>query len=152
MAAGDFCGKRGVVLALGGAPVNGGAEGLGGRGSEGTFETLGIGLVTAVDQAGGAADVGVGSSWPVVLIGNVVAAEIFGRGVGLIFEESGLSGRGGRLIRRVSRLGSGSAESAIIVPFYSYFGKCSIAKFAIVTYLWFYTALLAKKRGFFIKF
>ena len=26
---GDFCGKRGVVLALGGEPVNGGAEGFG---------------------------------------------------------------------------------------------------------------------------
>src|SRR5260221_7289931 len=85
MAAGDFCGKRGVVSKFGCAPDNGGAEGLGGRDPEGGFETLGIGLVIAVDQAGGAEEAGVGTKWPVALMGNVVAAEIFGRGVGLIF-------------------------------------------------------------------
>jgi hypothetical protein len=49
---GPFCGKRGVVLALGGAPVEGGAEGRAGSDPEGGFVTLGIGLVTAVAQAG----------------------------------------------------------------------------------------------------
>lgn len=101
---------------------------------------VGIGLVTAVDQAGGELVVGTGSNCVEVLIGIVVAAEILGRGVaGVIFDEDGLRGRGGRLMRSVSRLGafgSEPAESAIIMPFYSYFGKCSMAKFAIVTYLW----------------
>jgi hypothetical protein len=85
---------------------------------------LGIGLVTAVDQAGGTFETGtgVGSSWLDVCIGSVLAAETFGRGVGfgLIFDEAGLSGRGGRLMRSVSRFGalgsepSGLSESAII--------------------------------------
>lgn len=96
--------------------------------------TEGIGLVTAVAQAAGI------SIWLDALIGSVVAAEIFGRTAGTILVEAGFSGRGGRLMRSVSRLGAfgsepGVAESAIIVPFYSYFGKCSMAKFAIVTYL-----------------
>jgi hypothetical protein len=54
-----------------------------------------------VDHAGGTVGTGVGSGVPV--IGKVVAAEIFGRGV--IFVEAGLSGRGGRLMRNVSRCG-----------------------------------------------
>ncbi len=63
---GGFCGKSGVVLALEGAPVSGGAEGFGGVawGVTGAvcFVMLGIGLVTAVDQAGGADVTGAGSS------------------------------------------------------------------------------------------
>lgn len=154
---GDFCGKSGVVLALGGAPVMGGAEGLGAGGggstAEGGREMLGIGLVTAVDQAGGADETGTGSRLALGLMGRVLAAETFGRGVGTIFVESGLRGRGGRLIRSVSRSGAfgsepGSAESAIISPFYSYFGKCSMAKFAIVTYLWFYMVCQVEIRAF----
>jgi hypothetical protein len=62
---GLFCGKRGVVFAVGGEPVRGGAEGLGG-GWEGAlggvFERLGMGLVTAVDQAGGTFVAGTGSN------------------------------------------------------------------------------------------
>jgi len=138
-----FCGKRGVVFALAGAPVSGGAEGRGGSCVTGvvSFDMLGIGLVTAVDQAGGRLLAGAGSNWPEVLIGSVEAADTLGRGVGVIFDVAGLSGRGGRLMRKVSRLGafgsepSGAAESAIIRRFYSYSGKCSMAKFAIVTYL-----------------
>ncbi len=141
---GDFGGKRGVVFALGGEPVNGGAEGLGGCGvslGAGVFEMLGIGLVTAVDQAGGVLETGAGTNWPELLIGNVVAPETLGRGVGVILPVAGRSGRGGRLMRSVSRLGafgsllSGVGVSAIIFPFYSYFGKCSMVKFAILTYL-----------------
>lgn len=88
-----------------------------------SFATLGMGLVTAVDHAGGTLVTGVGSNWLDVVIGSVVAAETFGRGVGVIFVEAGLSGRGGRLMRRVSRLGafgsvpSGVAGSAISVLF-----------------------------------
>jgi hypothetical protein len=62
---GGFCGKRGVVFALDGAPVKGGAAGCGTAGGvslEVIFEMLGIGLVTAVDQAGGTFDTGAGSS------------------------------------------------------------------------------------------
>jgi hypothetical protein len=132
---GDFGGKRGVVFDPAGAPVIGGARGLEGDWLGGVFEMLGIGFVTAVDQAGGALVAGTCSIWPAGRMGIVVAAEILGRGVGVIFAEAGLSGRGGRLMRSVSRLGalgsgllSGVAESAIICPFYSYFGKCSIAK------------------------
>jgi len=121
-----FCGKRGVVFALAGDPVRGGAEGFGGGSGvtlEVCFEMLGIGLVTAVDQAGGTFVAGTGSNWLEDCMGSVVAADTFGRGVGVIFAEAGLSGRGGRLIRRVSRLGafgsdpSGVAESAIFVLF-----------------------------------
>jgi hypothetical protein len=126
---GGFCGKRGVVFALGGAPVTGGAEGLGGTWGGalggGVLEILGIGLVTAVDQAGGTFETGtgVGSNWLDVCIGSVLAAETFGRGVGVIFADAGLRGRGGRLMRSVSRFGalgsepSGLAESAIIYVF-----------------------------------
>jgi hypothetical protein len=76
-----------------------------------------------------------------VFKGNVVAAEILGRAAGAIFVDAGLSGRGGKLIRNVSRFGAlgsgpGVPDSAIIISFYSYFGKSSMAKFAIVTYLW----------------
>jgi len=134
-----FSGKRGFVLACGGEPVSGGATGLWGMAPEGGRETLGIGLVTAVDQAG--VPGGVGSRELDVFKGNVVAAEILGRAAGTILVDAGLSGRGGRLIRSVSRFGAfgsepGEAESAIIISFYSYFGKSSMAKFAIVTYLW----------------
>jgi len=123
---GFFCGKRGVVFALAGAPVRGGAEGFGGGGGvlvKETFAALGIGLVTAVDQAGGTFEVGAGSNWFEVVIGSVDAAETFGRVVGAIFADAGLRGRGGRLMRRVSRLGgfgsepSGIAESAIFIVF-----------------------------------
>jgi hypothetical protein len=132
-------------LELDGEPVIGGAMGFGGeeaREPEGGLEMLGIGLVTAVDQAGGALETGTGSIWIGAFIGNVVAAEMFGLAgtLVLIFVEEGLAGRGGRLMRRVSRFGAfgsaGLAGSAIIILFYSYFGKCSMAKFAIVTYLW----------------
>jgi hypothetical protein len=88
-----------------------------------SFETLGMGLVTAVDQAGGTFETGAGSNWFDVLIGSVVAAETLGRGVGVIFPDAGLRGRGGRLMRSVSRFGafgsdpSGVAESAISVLF-----------------------------------
>jgi hypothetical protein len=111
-----FCGKRGVVFALGGAPVSGGADGRGGaaatgvaRGALGGFEMLGIGFVTAVDQAGGTFVTGTGSIWPEVFIGRVLAAETFGRGV-VIFEEAGFRGRGGRLMRSVSRFGAFGSE------------------------------------------
>lgn len=62
---------------------------------------LGMGLVTAVDQAGGRLAAGTGSNCPEVFIGSVVAAETLGRGVVVIFEDAGRRGRGGRLIRRV---------------------------------------------------
>ena len=110
---GFFCGKRGVVFALAGEPVMGGAEGLGGGGGvtfAESFEELGMGLVTAVDQAGGTFETGVGSNWPEVFIGIVDAAETFGRGGDVIFADAGLRGRGGRLMRRVSRLGAFGSE------------------------------------------
>jgi hypothetical protein len=115
-----------VVFAVAGAPVSGGAMGLGGGVCVrlgGSFATLGIGLVTAVDQAGGVLVAGAGSRLPEVRMGSVVAPEMLGRGVGVIFAEAGLSGRGGRLMRRVSRFGAfgsepaGVAESAIMVLF-----------------------------------
>ena len=141
-AGGLLTGKRGVVLAVGGAPVRGGAAGRGGIASLGGgvafAEMLGIGLVTAVDQAGGTLLTGAGSSWLDVCIGSVVAAETFGRGVGAIFPVAGFSGRGGRLIRSVSRFGAfgslpSGVESAIIMRFYTNSLKCSMAKFAIAT-------------------
>jgi hypothetical protein len=105
----------------------GGAEGFGGTGggvaAGGGFTMLGIGLVTAVDHAGGTLVTGAGSNWPEVLIGNVLAPETFGRGAGVIFVLAGRSGRGGRLMRNVSRFGAfgsepcGLAESAIISLF-----------------------------------
>ena len=140
--AGGLTGKRGVVFAVGGAPVRGGAAGRGGiaslGGGVGFAEMLGIGLVTAVDHAGGTLLTGAGSSWLEVCIGRVVAAETFGLGVGVIFPVAGFNGRGGRLMRSVSRLGAfgslpSGVESAIIMCFYSYFLKCSTAKFAIIT-------------------
>jgi hypothetical protein len=104
-----FCGKRGFVFALAGEPVRGGAEGFGGGWGvtlEESFEALGMGLVTAVDQAGGTFVTGASSNWPEVVIGSVDGAETFGRGAGVIFADAGLRGRGGRLMRRVSRLGA----------------------------------------------
>ncbi len=136
-----FCGKSGVVLAAGGEPVKGGAAGRGcGRDTEGGRDTLGIGFVTAVDQAGGTFCTGAGVIFGLVLIGSVVAAEMLGRLA--VWAVSGLSGRGGKLIRSVWRLGAfgsalpgpwGLAESAIFNAFYSYFGKYSMAKLVIVT-------------------
>ena len=87
---GGLGGKRGVVFAVGGAPVSGGADGRAAGVSAGTgdgvdFAMVGIGLVTAVDQAGGALVTGVGTNWPEVFIGKVVAADTLGRGVGVIF-------------------------------------------------------------------
>ena len=84
--AGFFCGKSGVVLVPAGDPVMGGAEGLGGDGVESGFPGA--------------------SNWPDTFMGSVVAAEILGRCAGAIFVEAGLSGLGGKLIRRVSRLGA----------------------------------------------
>jgi len=87
----------------------GGAAGLGGVSGvtlELILEMLGIGLVTAVDQAGGTFEGGVGSNCPEVFKGRVVAAEMLGRGVGVIFAVAGLRGRGGRLMRSVSRFGA----------------------------------------------
>ncbi len=142
---GGLGGKSGVVFAVAGAPVSGGAAGRAagasvgaGGGGVGDFEMVGIGLVTAVDQAGGTLVAGAGSSCVEVCIGSVVAADTFGRGVGVIFPVAGLSGRGGRLMRSVSRFGAfgslpSGVASAIIMCFYSYFLKCSMAKFAIVT-------------------
>jgi hypothetical protein len=128
---GSFCGKSGVVLAAGGEPVNGGAAGRAwGSAIDGGRETFGMGLVTAVDQAGGTFWTGAGVRLAPVLIGSVVAAEMLGRPA--IWAEVGLSGRGGRLIRNVWRFGAfgsllsgpvGSAGSAILVAFYSLFRK-----------------------------
>jgi hypothetical protein len=96
-----------------------------GGGGAGVLAMLGIGLVTAVDQAGGTLVAGAGSNWLDVFIGSVVAAETLGRGVGVIFPVAGLSGRGGRLMRSVSRFGAlgsfpSGVASAIIICFYSY--------------------------------
>jgi hypothetical protein len=102
---------------------------------------LGIGLVTAVDHAGGTLETGAGVISDVPLAGDCGVLTIVARGAGVIRAEAGFSGRGGRLMRSVSRLGafgsepSGLAGSAIDILFYSYSGKCSMAKFAIVTYL-----------------
>jgi hypothetical protein len=110
------------------APVTGGAADFGTMGGgacvevgggvrlvEGGREMLPIGFVTAVDQAGGTletgADVAPGARIA-GFIGMVVAAETFGR-FG-IADATGLSGRGGRLMRRVSRFGgfkSGFSDS-----------------------------------------
>ncbi len=60
-----------------------------------------IGWVTAVDQAGGIFCEPAELSWLEVLIGSV-AEEPSGRGPSCV--ESGLSGRGGRVTRKVSRL------------------------------------------------
>jgi hypothetical protein len=121
------CGKSGVVLAAGGAPVSGGAAGRCGTGGgdcteaagagamepDGGREMLAIGLVTAVDQAGGTLEMGAGvvpgGRMAAGFIGRVVAAEIFGRGG--IELEAGLSGRGGKLMRSVSRFGGFSGFS-----------------------------------------
>jgi hypothetical protein len=90
---------------------------------EESFETLGMGLVTAVDQAGGTFTTGTGSNWLELFIGSVVAAETLGRGVGVIFADAGLRGRGGRLMRRVSRFGafgsdSGEVAESAIIPLF----------------------------------
>jgi hypothetical protein len=130
---GLFCGKSGVVLACGGAPVKAGAAGrcgFGGSWPEGGREMVGIGLVTAAAQAGGTpglgvAGTGVGSKRGAPSIGSVVAADTFGRGVILV--EAGFNGLGGRLMRRVSRLGELGSEpsgrSAMISLFIVISGK-----------------------------
>jgi hypothetical protein len=151
-----FGGKSGVVFAPAGAPVSGGATGRGaGRSPEGggVRAIVGIGFVTAVDQAGGTFVAGAGSNWPEVCIGSVVAAETLGRGVGVIFPVAGFNGLGGRLMRKVSRLGAEGSlpsglDSAIFMRFYSYLIKCSIAKFAIVTVLSLYLARPCQRLGF----
>jgi len=106
-------------LACGGAPVNGGAEGFCVNVPDGGRRELGIGFVTAVDHAGVPPVWGVGSREVEALIGNVVAAEMLGRGAGTILVDAGFSGRGGRLMRNVSRFGAfgSGAESAIIFLF-----------------------------------
>jgi hypothetical protein len=93
------------------------------------LETLGMGLVTAVAQAGGTLAAGTGSNWPDVCMGSVLAAETFGRGGGVILADAGLRGLGGRLMRRVSRFGAfgsdpcGVGASAIFVLFIVIPGK-----------------------------
>jgi hypothetical protein len=102
-------GKRGVVFVLLGEPVRGGAEGLGGAGGvrlEESFKAVGMGLVTAVDQAGGTFVTGAGSNWPEVPIEGLATTGAFGFGGGVISVDGGLTGLGGRLMRRVSRLGA----------------------------------------------
>jgi len=99
-------------------------------------EMLGIGAVTAVDQAGGALVMGAGSSCADLLMGTV--AVISGRGVGVILPVAGRRGRGGRLMRSVSRFGAlgslpSGVDSAIIMRFYRKFLICSMAKFAMAT-------------------
>jgi len=116
-----------VVWTFAGEPVTGGALGMGGgmglagMEPEGGRVILGMGLVTAVDQAGGTDGAGAGVM-PEASMGIVVAAEIFGRGV--IEVEAGLSGRGGRLMRNVWRFGAlgsfpagGGTESAMMCLF-----------------------------------
>jgi collagen type I alpha len=136
-ASGLRCGKSGVVFAAGGAPVSGGAAGLWGGSAvgagamepDGGRETVLIGLVTAVDHAGGTLEIGAGvipgERIAAGFIGRVVAAEIFGRGAGMVVE-AGLSGRGGNAMRRVSRFGGfcsgfsdsgGLPASAMVVVF-----------------------------------
>jgi hypothetical protein len=72
-----------------------------------------IGLVTAVDQAGGTLEAGAGVTpggrIAAGFMGSVVAAETFGRGGG-VDVTTGLSGRGGRLMRSVSRCGGFDSE------------------------------------------
>jgi hypothetical protein len=88
-----------------------------------------IGFVTAVDQAGGTLEIGAGVTpggrIAAGFIGRVVAAEMFGRAAGMVVE-AGLSGRGGKAMRRVSRFGGlcsvfsdsgGLPASAMVVVF-----------------------------------
>lgn len=101
-----FCGygKRGMVFGAG--EPTGGADGADPGSVPEVGRVAGIGLVTAVDQAGGTLVGGTGFGPN----GKVVAPETGGRGVkGLV----GFAGLGGRLIRKVSRLGlfgSGTPE------------------------------------------
>lgn len=112
-------GKSAFVFDAEGDPVTGGAAGLaawerepeGGRIEFG----FGIGVVMAVDHVGMPVVVWEGGVGTRPWRGSVVAAEILGLGV--IFVEAGFKGRGGRLIRNVSRLGAfgsrgGTVESA----------------------------------------
>jgi hypothetical protein len=86
----------------------------------------------------------------------VVAPEILGRGE--ICVAVGLGGRGGRLMRRVSRLGGGEAspsgvglaESAISRAFYRYFRKYSMVKLPM-TMSFCFGALLRKNNRTFDK-
>jgi hypothetical protein len=101
---GFFFGKSGVVFAAAEDPVRGGAaERVLVSGGDGVRVMLGIGLVTAVDHEGGRVWTGAGTRFGEVLIGSVVAAETLGRGVTWL--ETGFSGRGGKLTRKVSRFG-----------------------------------------------
>jgi hypothetical protein len=114
------CGKSGVVFAAGGEPVSGGAAAFFGGSAvggdeidpDGGREIMLIGFVTAVDQAGGTLETGAGVApggrIAAGFIGSVVAAEIFGRGAGVVVA-AGLSGRGGNAMRRVSRFGGFSS-------------------------------------------
>ena len=98
------CGKRGVVFAAAtgglesepGGAMEPGSVPVGGR------LRLPIGFVTAVDHAGGTLWTGAGVMLGVVPSGKVVAPETLGRAVN---GAEGLAGRGGRLMRSVSRLG-----------------------------------------------
>jgi hypothetical protein len=129
-ALGRACAASGGADGAGATTGAGVATGVGTGGKLGGVPTLlmlGIGLVTAVDHAGGTLLGATGSSWPPDgggCIGRVVAPEIFGRGVGTIRAVAGFKGRGGRLMRNVSRLGAfGSLppalDSAIVRRFYS---------------------------------
>ncbi len=139
-ASGLRTGKSGVVFAAGGDPVTVGAGGLfGGSAPEGWRKEdaagavgpaamepgagraiLLIGLVTAVDQAGGTLEIGAGVApggrIAAGFMGNVVAAETFGRGGG-VEVTTGFRGLGGRLMRRVSRFGGFDSELSESVEF-----------------------------------
>jgi len=135
-ASGLRCGKSGVVFAAGGDPVSCGAAALRGACSaagamepDGGLAILLIGFVTAVDQAGGTLEMGAGVTpggrIAAGFIGRVVAAEMFGRCAGVVVA-AGLSGRGGKAMRRVSRFGGfcsglsdsgGLPASAMVVVF-----------------------------------
>ncbi len=127
-----FGGNSGIVLAAG-AP--GGLVDLEApSGPEAGRVRLGIGFVTAVDQAGGTFWTGAGVWLGLDPSGSVVAPDTLGRTE--IWVAVGLAGRGGRLMRRVSRFGGGEAspsgvglaESAISRAFYRYFRKYSMGK------------------------
>ena len=133
----DFCGKRGIVFAAGAPAAAAGREAP--SGPDAGRVRLGIGFVTAADQAGGTFWTGAGVKFAFGPSGSVVAPETLGRGESCV--AVGLAGRGGRLMRRVSRFGGGelepsgvgSAGSAISRAFYRYFRKYSMAKLLMTT-------------------